>query len=124
VVKAVYEDLPILEKISELLPFFEQLDTVLRGQLLYKAEMSVALPTDGTPSVTLPWPAQYGLADARDVILWGTTTDGRKYPYRDFFLGSSGITIRIDTQAPANKRGITVDLVIFLVANIPEPTPV
>ena len=124
VVKAVYEDLATLEKIGELLPFFEQLDTVLGGQLLYKAEMSVVLPSDGTTTVVLPWPATYAIADVKSVFLWGNTTDGRRYAYQDFFLGSSGITIRVDTQAPANKQGITVDLVLLLVANIPEPTPV
>lgn len=124
VVKAVYEDLATLEKIGELLPFFAQLDTVFGGQLLYKAEMSVVLPNDGTTTVVLPWPATYTIADVKSVFFWGNTIDGRRYAYQDFFLGSGGITIRVDTQAPANKQGITVDLVLLLVANIPEPTPI
>lgn len=121
VVKAVYENLSLLTDINEWTPLFEQLDTMLSGQLLYKAEMSAVLPNDGTPSITLPWPEEYGLDDATAVTLWGTTIDGRRYLYQDFSLGSDGVTIRIDLNAPVEKQGITVDLMLILVAVVPTP---
>lgn len=119
VVKAVYENLLMLQGINELTPILQQIGTVLAGQLLYKAELSGTLPDDGTTSILIPWPEGYGFENAKSVTLWGTTTDGRRYLYQDFSLGSNGVTVRIDLQAPVNKRGIVVDLVTILVANIP-----
>lgn len=119
VVKAVYENLLMLQGINELTPILQQIGTVLAGQLLYKAELTGTLPDDGTTSILIPWPEDYGLEDAKSVTLWGTTTDGRRYLYQDFSLGSNGVTVRIDPQAPEKKRGIVVDLVVILVANIP-----
>lgn len=123
VVKAVYDNLSMLGGIQELLPLFQEINLVVGGNLLYKAELSGTLPDDGTTSILLEWPEDYTYDDVKSVTLWGTTTDGRRYLYQDFSLGSNGVTIRIDPEAPANKRGIQVDLSIILLANVPTPPP-